>query len=91
MNMLTAQEFRRLIAKMGGLWSAADLTRITGAKAREWPQRDGFPEPAWETGKVRLYSGWEVWHWLVENEKWAAAEYLNGELQSLDRRKFAKA
>ena len=89
--MLTAQEFRRFIAKMGGLWSAADLSRLTGAKAREWAGRPGFPDPAWETGKVRLYSGWEVWHWLLENEKWTAAEYLKAEMESIGRKKFAQA
>lgn len=90
-TFLTTQELRRLIAKSGGLWSAADLTRITGGKARDWTHRDGFPDAAWETGRVRLYAGWEVWDWLRASEKWSAAEYLESELRSIERRKFAKA
>ena len=88
MNMLTAFEFRRLIAKMGGLWSAAELSKILDAKVRSWTQADDFPDAAWQVGRVRLYSGWEIWHWLLERERWADAEILKGELETLARGSF---
>ena len=90
MNMLTAQEFRRLIAKMGGLWSASELSELLEIKVRNWTGIDGFPDPAWQVGRVKVYSGWEVWEWLLRRERWSDASVLEGELEALARRSFGE-
>lgn len=88
MNMLTAAEFRRLIAKMGGLWSASELSDLLDAKVRNWTGYEDFPDTAWKVGRVKLYSGWEVWEWLLGKERWSDAQVLEAELNLLARRGF---
>jgi hypothetical protein len=90
-DMLTSQEFRRLIVRMGGLWTASDLGRMFGRRARLWVTDDDWPASAWEAGSIKLYPGLEVWNWLVKTEKWTDAELFKAELDSMDRRKFEKA
>ncbi len=89
--MLTSQEFRRLIVRMGGLWAASDLMRMFGSKARLWVNDETFPVSAWEAGPIRQYPGLEVWNWLMAREKWTEAEQIKAEIEAMDRRKFEKA
>lgn len=87
-NMLTAREFRRLIARMGGLWSGGMLGEQFGAKARNWPRAEGFPDEAWTAGKIRLYSGWEVWYWLRQTGREESAAEMKKVVDTMSRRKF---
>jgi hypothetical protein len=91
MEGLTSQEFRRLIIRMGGLWTASDLARLFGRSARLWVQDDSFPSAAWEAGTSQLYPGLEVWHWLNNKGQVSRAEQLKAKIESMDRRKFEEA
>ncbi len=58
---------RRAIARAGGLLSPSDLASICGERARRWPQKKGFPAPAWKTGQSCLYLGDEVSEWARQS------------------------
>jgi hypothetical protein len=88
MNMLTAYEFRKLIARMGGLWTGGALDELFGARARNWPSHKEFPDHAWLVGKSHLYSGWEVWQWLLDTNKHQEAGVFKEHLEALGRRKW---
>jgi hypothetical protein len=86
---LSPPEFRRFIAKMGGLWSTAMLTRVCGPRLRRASESADFPDSVWEVGRTRLYTGWDVVNWLRGREQWYEATLLEVELKGLERRKFA--
>lgn len=88
MNLLTSAEMRRFIARMGGLFSAGDLSSLLGPSARAYPTYKGFPSYAWKTGRSKLYVGWEVWVWLEQTGRIQDARLLKSELEGLKRRKF---
>lgn len=85
---LTPREFRRLVAKMGGLWSPSQLGHTCGSRVRHDATHRTFPEAVWEVGRTRLYAGWDVVDWLLSQERWTEAELLQGELSTMERSKF---
>lgn len=85
---LTPAEFRRFIARMGGLWSHAMLMRVCGAGLKRVTNSDDFPTSVWEVGRTRLYAGWDVRDWLLSKERWYEATVLQAELDGIERRKF---
>jgi hypothetical protein len=87
LNMLTAAEFHRLIARMGGLWSGSMLVKEFGKEARSWPAQKNFPPAAWVAGQSKLYSGWEVWNWLIETERYSRARTFGETLEKMRRAK----
>lgn len=86
---LNPQEFRRFIARMGGLWSGAMLARVCGKRIRRALDHEDFPQAVWEVGRTRLYAGWDVRDWLLARERWYEAHVLEAELNGLERRNFA--
>lgn len=71
-TIASSREVWRVIVRAGGLWSASDLARIAGERARRWPNNPDFPNPTISVGNVKLYTGWELVDWLDANGKVAA-------------------
>ena len=82
-NAMSGAEMFRLIAKTGGLGSAATLASTCGDRARGWVDTDSFPRPAWKVGRIRLYAGWDCWEWMENHGRIAAANALRDRLQSM--------
>lgn len=78
---LTGPELFRLIARMGGLWSMAEVRKVCGDSSWRWPAVKGFPEPAWKVGATKLYGGWEIWAWLEETKRINGANKMYVELK----------
>lgn len=90
-DMLTGLEFRRLIARKGGLWSMGDLSRILDQQTAHFPKHKEFPDPAWKIGRTPVFAGWEVYAWLYNEGRREAALVFKAELEGLKRRKFTDA
>ena len=88
MDMLTGSEFRRLIARKGGLWSPATIKNVFGDEASNWTRRKGFPASVWKAGQVKLYAGWEVWQWLVDTDQLYSARQMDEVMLEMKRSKF---
>lgn len=88
LNFLTGREFRRLAAKMGGLWSPPMLADLFGDRGRAWVNRADFPDPAWIAGRTKLYSGWEVYFWMLDHVTLKEAEQVEAEIRSMARKGF---
>lgn len=67
---------RRAITRAGGLLSPSDLAAVCGERARRWPQKKGFPAPAWKSGQSYLYLGDEVSEWARQSGYEAAVRDL---------------
>jgi hypothetical protein len=87
-DQLTPQEVKRLIVRLGGLWSGYALQEEIDKRARYWTRKPGFPMAVWQVGVVKLYDGRSVQRWMSENGYQSAAEYLAQRIDSMNRVSF---
>jgi hypothetical protein len=68
-------EIKRAILRAGGLWSANQLVKICDApRAKQWQYEQDFPELAWRSTKVKLYCGYEIYHWLESTGRYVEGQ-----------------
>lgn len=82
MTDFNGENLKRMIARSGGMFSGSDLGKLLGRTARDWVNREDFPEPVWRVGPVNLYCGRDVCCWLRFTERWTAAEIMEGTVKS---------
>jgi hypothetical protein len=87
-DQLTPHEVKRLIVRVGGLWSGYALQERIDKRARYWTRKPGFPIPVWQVGVVKLYDGRSVQRWMAENGYETAAEKMSTSIQVMNRMGF---
>lgn len=87
-DQLTPQEVKRMIVRVGGLWSGYSLQEEIDKRARYWTRKPGFPLPVWQVGVVKLYDGRSVQRWMAESGYRTAAEFLAQRIDSMNRVSF---